>query len=154
VRRKRDNHHSSTPQADSAVWADAPAWTIPRLAAAPRSRRGRAGAAYTTRRQVVVGLLAGLSALVGCARGTAGSSSGSTESWPIARPAQGAWPSVFWRAPPETQLAYRYALANRHILDFIPCYCGCGVNGHRSNADCYVHAVRGDVVELDTHGFG
>ena len=30
------------------------------------------------------------------------------------------------------------AIANRDILKYIPCYCGCGVEGHTSNASCYV----------------
>lgn len=33
-----------------------------------------------------------------------------------------------------------YVLANAHYseLQYIPCYCGCGGVGHRSNADCYL----------------
>lgn len=33
---------------------------------------------------------------------------------------------------------YRDATANGETLQFIPCFCGCGNIGHRSNADCYV----------------
>jgi Protein of unknown function with PCYCGC motif len=41
-------------------------------------------------------------------------------------------------APEEVREAYRFAIANRDILRYIPCYCGCGSEGHTSNASCYV----------------
>ena len=41
------------------------------------------------------------------------------------------------RAPDEVREAYRFALANRDTLRYIPCYCGCGEQGHTSNASCY-----------------
>jgi len=35
--------------------------------------------------------------------------------------------------------AYRFAVVNRPVLQYIPCYCGCGETaGHTSNASCYV----------------
>lgn len=33
--------------------------------------------------------------------------------------------------------AYRFAILNRDTLRYIPCYCGCGSEGHTSNASCY-----------------
>ena len=71
-----------------------------------------------------------------------------------ARPDREEWPAVFRRADPGTQAAYRYAVGHRDVLQYIPCYCGCGDDGHRSNWDCYVREVRGSSVELETHGFG
>ena len=47
-------------------------------------------------------------------------------------------PSDIQRAPGEVREAYRFAIANRDILRYIPCYCGCGSEGHTSNASCYV----------------
>ena|SRR5215831_13898117 len=41
------------------------------------------------------------------------------------------------KAPDEVREAYRFALANRDTLRYIPCYCGCGEQGHTSNASCY-----------------
>ena len=41
------------------------------------------------------------------------------------------------QAPPEVREAYRFAIANRNTLRYIPCYCGCGEQGHTSNASCY-----------------
>ena len=42
------------------------------------------------------------------------------------------------KAPAEVREAYRFAIANRDTLKYIPCYCGCGSEGHTSNASCYV----------------
>jgi hypothetical protein len=47
-------------------------------------------------------------------------------------------PSDIARAPDEIREAYRFAIANRETLRYIPCYCGCGSEGHTSNASCYV----------------
>jgi hypothetical protein len=41
-------------------------------------------------------------------------------------------------ASDEIREAYRFAAANRGILRYIPWYCGCGEQGHTSNAACYV----------------
>ena len=42
------------------------------------------------------------------------------------------------KAPAEVREAYRFAIFNRDTLRYIPCYCGCGAEGHTSNASCYV----------------
>ena len=47
-------------------------------------------------------------------------------------------PGDIRRAPDEVREAYRFAIANRNVLRYIPCYCGCGSEGHTSNASCYV----------------
>jgi Protein of unknown function with PCYCGC motif len=41
------------------------------------------------------------------------------------------------KAPAEVREAYRFAIVNRDTLKYIPCYCGCGPDGHTSNASCY-----------------
>jgi len=41
-------------------------------------------------------------------------------------------------APEKVREAYRFAITNRDTLRYIPCYCGCGSEGHTSNASCYV----------------
>lgn len=46
-------------------------------------------------------------------------------------------PADIARAPDEVHEAYRFAIANRDTLRYIPCYCGCGAEGHTSNASCY-----------------
>jgi hypothetical protein len=47
-------------------------------------------------------------------------------------------PENIKKAPEEIRDAYRFAVANRDALRYIPCYCGCGKDGHTSNASCYV----------------
>jgi Protein of unknown function with PCYCGC motif len=47
-------------------------------------------------------------------------------------------PADIRRAPVNVREAYRFAVANRDVLRYIPCYCGCGAAGHTSNASCYV----------------
>jgi hypothetical protein len=72
----------------------------------------------------------------------------------LARPATDEWPTAFWQAASSAQTAYRYAVGHRDELQFVPCYCGCGADGHRSNWDCYVDELRPDgEVLLDDHGF-
>ena len=34
--------------------------------------------------------------------------------------------------------AYAYALYHPEVVRWMPCYCGCGGMGHRSNLDCYL----------------
>jgi Protein of unknown function with PCYCGC motif len=46
-------------------------------------------------------------------------------------------PADIAKAPAEVREAYRFAILNRDTLRFIPCYCGCGSDGHTSNASCY-----------------
>jgi hypothetical protein len=33
---------------------------------------------------------------------------------------------------------YRYAVEHGDELQYIPCFCGCGRLGHKSNRDCYI----------------
>jgi hypothetical protein len=56
-------------------------------------------------------------------------------------------PTDIAKAPDEVREAYRFAIANRDTLRYIPCYCGCGSEGHTSNASCYVkdHSTPGNL---------
>ena len=68
---------------------------------------------------------------------------------------ESALPDFARNAPPQVKEAYRFAAANPDVLKFIPCYCGCGAIGHKSNLECYVKAVRPDgSVEFDNHASG
>jgi hypothetical protein len=72
-----------------------------------------------------------------------------------ADPRNGIWPMQYVRAPASVREAYSWAVAHEPTLSFIPCYCGCGADGHTSNYSCYVQsALGGGQVILDTHGFG
>jgi hypothetical protein len=48
-------------------------------------------------------------------------------------------PSDIQRASAEVREAYRFAVANRDTLRYIPCFCRRGADGHTSNASCYVN---------------
>ena len=64
--------------------------------------------------------------------------------WAYALAPESALPANIRQAPRNVRDAYRFAIANRDILRQIPCYCGCGAEGHKSNADCYIKDVRPD----------
>jgi hypothetical protein len=51
---------------------------------------------------------------------------------------------------------YDFAAQHPEILSFVPCYCGCGADGHKANESCFVakRDAKGNVLEWDTHGFG
>ena len=51
---------------------------------------------------------------------------------------------------------YDFAAQHPEILKFVPCYCGCGSEGHSSNESCFIarRDARGNVLEWDTHGYG
>ena len=64
--------------------------------------------------------------------------------------------------PPEVEAAPRvvgeaYAFAAQHpdVLKQLPCYCGCGAIGHKSNYDCYITGVdEGGAITYDLHAVG
>ena len=58
-------------------------------------------------------------------------------------------------APVSVQTAYQFNVANPDVMEDIPCYCGCGNIGHKSNYDCYVSDVddKGKVA-FDSHALG
>ncbi len=51
---------------------------------------------------------------------------------------------------------YDFAAQHPEILKYVPCYCGCGEQGHKANDSCFVarRDAKGNVLEWDTHGFG
>ena len=68
---------------------------------------------------------------------------------------ESALPANIRQAPRNVRDAYRFAIANRDILQQIPCYCGCGTERHRSNADCYIKEVKPDgSIVFDPMSFG
>ncbi len=63
-------------------------------------------------------------------------------------------PANLQSAPVEVQEAYRFAIANKELLQEIPCFCGCNGIGHASNYACYVAQDGGPgqaVTEYDNH---
>jgi hypothetical protein len=64
-------------------------------------------------------------------------------------------PAEVQSAPATVQEAYQFAAINPDVMKDIPCYCGCGSVGHKSNYDCYV--AEGDAKSnftFDNHALG
>jgi hypothetical protein len=54
------------------------------------------------------------------------------------------WPAFVTRAGPEVRALYEFQITHGELMRYMPCFCGCGANGHRNNRDCYVRAVNPD----------
>lgn len=120
-------------------------------ATVPDARRRRS---RITRRALVQGSLgaAGL-ALVGCSAPGIGQKEDPFAL--IANPAKDEWPQMFLDAPEYVQETYRYVLANKQDIQWMPCFCGCVDQGHDSNWHCYVDEERDDgTFLLDPMSFG
>lgn len=58
-------------------------------------------------------------------------------------------------APQVVRQAYGFAAQHPEVLKQVPCYCGCGAVGHKSNYDCYVSGVDADgTITFDLHAVG
>jgi Protein of unknown function with PCYCGC motif len=58
-------------------------------------------------------------------------------------------------APAAVRTAYQFAVANPAALENVPCYCGCGAIGHKSNLACYVKEFSSDGKPVfDDHAMG
>jgi Protein of unknown function with PCYCGC motif len=63
-------------------------------------------------------------------------------------------PSFLNGKDPRIILAYQTAAKNNDLLQWIPCYCGCGDEaGHINNGNCFINEVKEDgSVVWDDHG--
>lgn len=63
-------------------------------------------------------------------------------------------PSFVKSLDPQIGEIYQLAAHNHQLLQWIPCYCGCGESaGHRSNLDCFVKEVqKNGQITWDSHG--
>lgn len=114
--------------------------------------RGQNGRVLTRRRFLVAGLT-GLMAAA-CAQGQGAQPLDGLRGL-YARPDRDEWPAEMDQLSDEVRAMYRYAVANRDVLRWMPCTCGCVNGGHASNYDCYVREVLPDGrVRLDTMSFG
>lgn len=125
-----------------------------------KSRKGRGqksgrfkGLAYMTIAAVAV-VAVGLAVILPLRGGSGGvDASGMT-------PAAGgntqtvALPAYASTGPSTVKEAYQFAVQRSDVLQWMPCYCGCGGHdGHRSNENCFVKARNGDgTITYDSHG--
>jgi hypothetical protein len=64
-----------------------------------------------------------------------------------------ALPAFLQRASATVRSAYLFAAMHEKELRYIPCFCGCGADGHTSNFDCFVAGrARDGTVTFDAHG--
>jgi hypothetical protein len=64
-----------------------------------------------------------------------------------------ALPAFLQRASPTVRGAYLFAAMHESELRYIPCFCGCGNEGHKNNFDCFVASrARDGMVTFDPHG--
>jgi hypothetical protein len=64
-------------------------------------------------------------------------------------------PAEVQSAPLTVQQAYQFAVANPDVMQQLPCYCGCGEMGHKSNYACYVSGTDANGKPVyDTHALG
>lgn len=90
--------------------------------------------------------------MIGIFFASACSSANSTQSTATPKMETGAMPDFVQSAPPAVQTAYQFAFANPHALETVPCYCGCGRIGHKSNLNCYIKDIAADgTVTFDNH---
>ncbi|AJY75483.1 PCYCGC motif-containing (lipo)protein [Paenibacillus beijingensis] len=63
-------------------------------------------------------------------------------------------PSFLEGQSEDIRLVYEAAGKAKELLQWIPCYCGCGESaGHKSNLNCFIHKVNEDgSVVWDDHG--
>ncbi|GAB7386940.1 hypothetical protein BSNK01_07760 [Bacillaceae bacterium] len=53
-----------------------------------------------------------------------------------------ALPAFLADSPAMVRETYALAYAHRDLLQYMPCFCGCGDAGHTSNRDCFIRDVR------------
>lgn len=81
------------------------------------------------------------------------------DAWMSSYPWDSSWPPLSVANTPGSltvdvvRAYYAFAGKNAEVLGYIPCYCGCVSQGHRSNLECYVkqRSADGHVTEWDTH---
>ena len=103
-----------------------------------------------TRRLFVLlpGLMLGSLLLTACSAG--GQQNGKVKLAPVSE-----LPVQMQEAPAAVRTAYQFAVANPDPLENVPCYCGCGAIGHRSNLACYIKEFGSDgKAVFDDHAMG
>lgn len=54
-------------------------------------------------------------------------------------------PTFLNQVDPAISFAYQVAANHQNVLEYIPCYCGCGESeGHINNLDCFIKEVKPD----------
>ena len=87
--------------------------------------------------------------------GCAGQTTASVTSAAYSLAPESGLPDFLSDAAPRVREAYQFAIANPHALETVPCYCGCGNMGHKSNLNCYIKDIdKAGSVTFDNHADG
>ena len=62
----------------------------------------------------------------------------------VQRVPKGQLPDFASPSLPDIHRLYAYAVERGDELQYIPCFCGCGRFGHKSNRDCYIKSFNSD----------
>jgi hypothetical protein len=74
---------------------------------------------------------------------------------PTAAEVEAAWerrPDYVRALPADWQAAYKFALERPDVIAWMPCNCGCGGEGHRSNLDCFFDRRESGEITFQEHG--
>lgn len=63
---------------------------------------------------------------------------------PNVDPSKVVLPAFITGAKPEVQQLYEFQMTHGELTKYIPCFCGCGSDGHANNRDCYIKEVKPD----------
>ena len=104
---------------------------------------------------LIVAVLVTASAAAGC---TQGQTTGTQHTAAPTMAAMDGAQAAAWAGRPDythttarTEEAYRYAMEHPLVLQWMPCYCGCGGMGHASNLDCYFEPSAGGSIVFEEH---
>ncbi|HLB44602.1 MAG TPA: PCYCGC motif-containing (lipo)protein [Candidatus Limnocylindrales bacterium] len=101
---------------------------------------------------IILGVLVAGSAAAACIHGQAPSDPHLTMA-PADEARAAAWQArpAYTHTTAATEEAYQYALEHPLVLQWIPCFCGCGAMGHGNNLDCYFEQQAGGSVVFEEH---
>ncbi len=104
---------------------------------------------------LIVALLATASTAAACGAGSTGSPTSqeqpSMAAMDTAQAAAWAARPAYTHNTARTEEAYQYAMEHPLVLQWMPCYCGCGGIGHGSNLDCYFEPSAGGTIVFEEH---
>ena len=97
------------------------------------------------RRRTFVGIAAaGVGLLLGPRRMLAGPVTTDAIGDMVQTVPKGELPQFAGPGTPDIRRLYQYAVDHGDELQYIPCTCGCGRFGHKSNRDCYIKSFNKD----------
>jgi hypothetical protein len=102
---------------------------------------------------IMAGLLVAMLSLSACSSGQ--NNQHAAEGATVTLAPVSALPPQMQAAPARVRQAYQFAVSHPDALRNVPCYCGCGPMGHKSNLACYIQdGHSGGTPAFDDHALG